>query len=211
MLSKIGVFKNKLMSKLCTRVMILFVLTSMSPAHANIKYFQYNGNLPFIEMMLNMMTVMGILDKVPVNYMSDIAYSRSNNYYPMMGVDPRTSNAYNNYPPRSLWRNPRIISPSPRCKSILCGNLSASLNGLWVAENGEMLGIKNHKFLWNDGSQQYLTGYLQARKGLMLVTLDRVGQSIQYKYKLNKNKLMMRDKNGLVKYFRRVRQRNSNY
>ena len=206
------------MSKSFASITLLLVLMSANPAHARLKYYQYDGNLPFIEMMLNMMTVMGILEKVPVNYMHDIANSRYNDNYP--GVTAMQPNI-NVFPGVSPIIRPGIAPPynrrytawprggtnnsSRNCRSILCGNQAQLLNGLWVAENGEMLGIKNHKFLWNDGDQQYLTGKLQVKNGVMVTYLDQVNTRIKYKLKIKNNKLMMKDQNGLVKRFKRVK------
>ncbi len=52
-------------------VSLVLVLLLDSPVQAETKYYQYNGNLPFVEMMLNMMVVMGMLDKVPPQMMGD--------------------------------------------------------------------------------------------------------------------------------------------
>ena len=208
------------MSKSFASIAFLLVLMSANPAHARLKYYQYDGNLPFIDMMLNMMTVMGILEKVPVDYMYDIANSRySDNYSGMRGMQPMQPNinvfpgvspvlpgvAPPYAPQYGAWPRGGANKPSRNCRSILCGNQAQLLNGLWVAENGEMLGIKNHKFLWNDGDQQYLTGELQVKNGLMITYLDKANTQIRYKFKINNNKLMMKDQNGLVKQFKRVK------
>ena len=78
-----------------------------------------------------------------------------------------------------------------------------------MAENGEMLGVKDHQFLWNDGSQHYLTGLLQVRNGEMLTKPNGTNTTIRYQLKLSGSQMVMRDQNGLVKRFRKVRFGNS--
>lgn len=197
----------------CLRILLVSVLTSANPAYAALKYYEYNGNLPFIEMMLNMMTVMGILEKVPVNSMYDIAAGRYNTNYPNQYIPPEymppayygtPSYGYNRF---SNWPNTGALGsvrPTNDCRSILCGNNVRVLNGLWVANNGEMLGVKDHKFLWNDGSQNYLTGNLQVNKNTMVTYIDGMNQSIPYQYSLKRNQLRLKDRNNIVKVFRRV-------
>ena len=204
------------MFKIFTRVVLFFVLVSTAPAYAKVKYYQYTGDMPFLEMMLNMMTTMGILEKVPVNYMHDIAYSRQNNYYPgMSGIRPGLGFPYNRLNQYGAWQrpgvigpgviNPGAIHPSSECRSILCGNRSEVLNGLWVAKNGEMLGVKNQKFLWNDGAEKYFTGRLRVKNGLMMADLDGLNTRLRYTYTIRNNKLIMRDKKGVITIYKRVR------
>ena len=208
------------MIKLFASITFLLTLLCTVPAYANVKYFQYDGNIPFIEMMLNMMTVMGILDKVPVNYMHDIAYSRYNNYPGVRGVQPQPNihiypgvptiqpnsglpyNRFNRY-----GSSPRVGAINPRrdCRTILCGNQVQMLNGLWVADNGEMLGVKNHKFLWNDGNERYLTGVLQVRDGKMIAKPDDVNAQLRFQVTIKNKRLLMRHQNGVVKVLRKVR------
>ena len=51
--------------------------------HAEIKNYQYDGKLPFVQMMLNMMVAMGILDRVPMGgiYNRYGQYGMPNNRY----------------------------------------------------------------------------------------------------------------------------------
>lgn len=46
---------------------LLLMFVSSQYVHAEIKTYQYDGKLPFVQMMLNMMVAMGILDRVPGN------------------------------------------------------------------------------------------------------------------------------------------------
>lgn len=52
-------------------IVLLTVLISSAPdALAKTKFYKSNTNLPFVEMMLSMMVAMGILDKIPPQFVS---------------------------------------------------------------------------------------------------------------------------------------------
>ena len=205
--------------KLLLRIILISVLTSGNSAYARLKYYQYDGDIPFIEMMLNMMTAMGIIDKVPVNYMQDIVSGRYNNYRlneyvaPPYQAIPNQAFPYQTAPNFgynrfSNWSQPGNSRFNNNCQSILCGNRAATLNGVWVASNGEMFGIKDNKFLWNDGKQQYLTGTVQVNRDKIITTIDGLNQIIPYQYALKDNRLQIRDRNNIVKVFQRVKSGN---
>lgn len=206
------------MTKLFASIMFFLVLMGAGPAHATLKYYEYDGNLPLIDMMLNMMTVMGILEKVPVDYMYDIANRGYNNYPGVAGAQPPNINVFSSPPAVQPYPGPPYnrfsrhragpgagtVKPRRDCRTMLCGNQVRMLNGLWVAENGEMLGVKNHKFLWNDGAERYLTGVLQVRDGKMIARPDGKDVKIRFQITIKNKTLMMRDQNGAVKHFRKV-------
>ena len=368
-------------------VAFLLTFSLAHAAHAGEKYYHYNGNLPFVEMMLNMMTVMGILDKVPpqlmynrygygnYNGLNSSLYNRYGNYYnsPLLrnallqrqgfnpyslgagglnplsmgtlglnpftmgslynptglntlglnslglnslgtnypGANPLVLNAlstspwagspWNNallgsFPNRSYTSSPLLTeglydSPYSRRSSVLrsplrkyadsygrsnkrhnyassplaklyrnqhpvaapdnypqaydewdesdweqnpwadnwsapaygddspcvtefCGLLqpgvqtgvqSVYLNGLWITDSGEMLGIKNNRFLWSDGDSRYLTGTIRAIADTLVASVDGdEGRVMQYRYRIGNNRLVTQDPSGLVRVFTRV-------
>ena len=338
------------------------------PVRASVKYYQYNGNLPFVEMMLNMMVVMGILDKIPTQMMGNNYYGANNyngtygqqNYLknwllqkallnrqgmglsgfnpyglnstgfnPMSmggGATPLTLNPvisnplalnsvgffnppglymgsypagnalglagsgfrpwyssslsrspwdnillgsypasnytdepyydesyYDEYPVHgtglsrsplrryieSGWRHRSrhrysplarhyqhryrsghrpdrhaISSANSPCVTEFCGMLNPPvqpvlmlprLDGLWVTQSGEMLGIKNNRFLWSDGSSRYLTGKIRVLPGRLIILADgRENQPRQYQYRLQANRLLTQDAGNVVRVFMRV-------
>lgn len=176
------------MRKLLARIFLVFALASGSSVHAKIKYYQYDGDIPFIEMMLNMMSVMGIIDKVPVEYMPGNNYGR-------YGFSQPYPHWPNTYKPHAY--NSRPFPGGPY-------NRYSVLNGLWVARNGEMLGIKNQRFLWDDGNQRYLVGELELKNGVMIAHIKGVNRQLPYRYTIRNNELVTKDRNGVVKVFRRV-------
>jgi len=68
------------------------------------------------------------------------------------------------------------------CVTDFCGLKKPNLNGFWVAQNGEMLGIKNQKFLWSDGASRYLTGVMKVQNEYLLASVegsDRCNESTE--------------------------------
>lgn len=369
---------------------LLLCLMLAQPAHASgkTKYYQYNGQLPFVEMMLNMMVAMGILDKIPAQYMNNgygnNGYGRygymnqlmlrnallkrgvspmalsSMGMMPMgmnsMGMNPMTmsglgfnpmsldamklnrlgrnrygfnnmglnqlgmnrlglndlslaqespwaqspwdnaltssfpsssftdepfvdddsfaytysnepfSRPYNNrdnyrgsaghYSPLAKYetsaasRNRRVNTPLARlsdsypahrsdayandsyrkqspyadnspCVTELCGlekytqappyshlpvltDSPLLLDGLWVTDSGEMLGIKAQRFLWSDGNSRYLTGQIQASQDHLLARVDGKEMTMSFQYRVEQNRLMTQDQNGLIRVFNRI-------
>ena len=266
---------------------LLLMIMGGQVVHAEAKIYQYDGKLPFIQMMLNMMTVMGILDRLPNNGMygssgfsrhSLSPWSRNNNQFnntaslwgnPSWGVLPTDS--YSPYGSQwsgdglggwvnESWENsdwntnadaknvtqdsPAIVqnfnyesneadesnivqknkpSPlakhssrsSPRppqrksskqkpCVTDFCGLKKPNLNGLWLAQNGEMLGVKNHRYLWSDSKSRYLTGLIKIQNEYLLANIDGHDQLMRFKYKLAGNRLLTMQPNGKVREFVRA-------
>ena len=59
---------NKIIIK---TVVLAALLTSVSSAHARLKYYRYNNHIPMVEMSLNMMVAMGLLKEVPPTIVND--------------------------------------------------------------------------------------------------------------------------------------------
>lgn len=263
---------------------------------ADVRNYQYDGKLPFVQMMLDMMSGMGILDRVPANgtygrygagrygasRYSNSPWSRSflrgngrndggwgDNGLggrlwdddkwgdPRWGVLPpesyassgwgdeswqnspwnsqrqaaRTESAYNEndmstggsspragvgqpYQPR---RQPSAKQTSRQSNNLLnselkqkpcvtdsCGLEKPDLNGLWVSEMGEMLGIKDNSYLWSDGDSRYLTGRIKVENEYLLTSIDGSPQLVRFKYKYSGNHLLTSDPNGKIREFMRM-------
>ncbi len=282
----------KALTQKVTLILLLSLLSSQF-VHAEIKNYQYDGKLPFVQMMLNMMVAMGILDRVPVSgiYNRYGQYGVSNNRYaglwnrgnsnwgntngnstnwgqPRWGVLPEESYSQNNYSwygpqgtspvmksdldgwvnepwEMSVWNNKKqnkkngserssndfaakeddgnrlqstkqatdkrsiklkqpIRLKQKACVTDFCGLQAPSLNGLWVSQEGEMLGVKNNSFLWSDGQSRHLTGNIKLKNNYLLVSADDSQQRMYFKYKLDGNHLLMMQPDGRVRDFRRV-------
>ncbi|MCP4273942.1 MAG: hypothetical protein GY781_18620 [Gammaproteobacteria bacterium] len=193
-----------MISKLLSSIAFLFILTTGSRLYADLEFYQYDGDVPMIEMMLEMATSMGILDKVPGNYIQNSPY-RGAYYYP-----PPPSYYYTPYGPGPNVTYPPYPNPGAQCKGYQCGNNTRTLNGIWISQNREMLMIENNKILWIDASQNYLQGLLQVRNGFIQIRLQGINKPFQYQYKMDDNKLMIRDQKGVVSLYLNIQSAVSN-
>lgn len=266
---------------------LLLLFFCSSQAYSQTRLYQYDGKLPFVQMMLSMMVAMGILDRLPTNTAyggdyygstmpsypgfstrgswrqppwSSTNYSHLNSASPVWvspswGVLPLESYASINYPVHGIrdyspvwssadmdgwvneswetssWRaqpeqrarqinvtlqNPqkkassknnkaRYTVPQKPCVTNYCGLKKPDLDGLWVTRNGEMLGIKHHRYLWSDSRSRYLTGQLKIQNEYLVASIDGRQQLLRFKYKLAGNRLLAIQPNGKVRTFTRMR------
>lgn len=177
--------------KIFLKVLFIFILINQA-AQASNKFYQYSGDMPFIEMMLNMMTTMGMIDKVPPNFM---AYGNQYN-------NPYSPNAYKNYPEfnaANKWQGVNSDKGNRPDKT-----LSNQLSGVWMSRQGQMLAIKNQQFLWSDGHSRYLTGQVSAQEKVLTLKVKGNGPVMNYQYQFDNMRLQTRDSDGVVTSFVRV-------
>lgn len=106
---------------------------------------------------------------------------------------PRPSNSQSNF---HLQQKP--------CVTDFCGLKKPDLDGFWVAQNGEMLGIKNQQFLWSDGASRYLTGLIKVQNEYLLASVEGREQVMRFKYKLAGNHLLTLQPDGVMREFTRM-------
>ena len=90
------------------------------------------------------------------------------------------------------------------CISEFCGLKKPDLNGLWVAQDGEMLGISGEKFLWADAKERYLTGLLKIENEYLLASVEGSDRLMRFKYKIAGDHLLTRQPNGTIREFIRT-------
>lgn len=90
------------------------------------------------------------------------------------------------------------------CVTDFCGLKAPNLNGLWVAQNGEMLGVKNKRYLWSDGKTRHLTGQLLIQNEYLLTSVDGHEKIMRFKYKLAGNHLLTMQPDGTIREFVRM-------
>ncbi len=107
-------------------------------------------------------------------------------------------------------------SDSSPCVTEFCGLLppqreiagttpALALDGLWQTQSGEMLGIKNNHFLWSNGGSRHLTGTIRALHGSLIANVDGKGNRVmQYRYRIENNRLFTQDSHGRVRVFIRL-------
>ncbi|MBT8120306.1 MAG: hypothetical protein KJN89_11390 [Gammaproteobacteria bacterium] len=102
-------------------------------------------------------------------------------------------------------------SPLPRnqvrerpCISEFCGLKKPNLNGLWVAQDGEMLGISGEKFLWADTNERYLAGLIKIENEYLLASVEDSDRLLRFKYKIAGDHLLTMQPNGTIREFIRT-------
>lgn len=90
------------------------------------------------------------------------------------------------------------------CITDFCGLKKPYLDGLWLAQDGEMLGIKNKRYLWSDGKKRYLTGRLKIENEYLVADVDGHERLMRFKYKLAGDHLLTMQPNGVVREFVRI-------
>ena len=83
-------------------ITLLLILSCSQIVHAERKLYQNDGKLPFVDMMLKMMSVMGMIDRVPANgSYGGNPYARA---LAMRGISPGLLNS-------GFGNNPFMTSP----------------------------------------------------------------------------------------------------
>lgn len=112
-------------------IALLLILVGSRLVYAEIKNYQYDGKMPFVQMMLTMMTAMGILDRIPTNgrygRYGGSGFSNSPWTQPYLNGGGWGGNALNNTGFDGPWGNPSwgVLPPE-----------SYALDG-WVNESWE--------------------------------------------------------------------------
>ena len=193
--------------KLIVKVLvIMFCLISSTGAAADYRLYQYNGDLPFVEMMLGMMTAMGMIEEIP-DYLKNnghynySALSRRYGYQP--GFNPPFM--YQGQYPDSVNYSQNNNKFSQKCIEGNCErNKPLRLDGVWVTQYGEILGIKGRQFLWSDGKNHYLAGEFKRRANDFSLKVSQSGYVVNYEYRVDGNYMQTRDKGGIVRSFLRA-------
>ena len=78
------------------------------------------------------------------------------------------------------------------------------LNGLWIGNEGEMLGIRGDRFLWYDDRNQYARGHLSKSPTMMKASVDGTNDVISYHYRLSGDELVIMSRDGKMRVFNRM-------
>jgi hypothetical protein len=78
------------------------------------------------------------------------------------------------------------------------------LNGLWIGDNGAMLGIRGHRFLWYDDNNRYSKGQLVRSPTMMKARLEGSTAIVRYHYQLHGNELVIMSSDGKMHTFNRM-------
>jgi len=78
------------------------------------------------------------------------------------------------------------------------------LNGLWIGDNGAMLGIRGNRFLWYDDNNQYAKGQLVKSPTMMKARIEGSATVVRYHYQLHGNELVIMSRDGKMHTFNRM-------
>jgi len=79
-----------------------------------------------------------------------------------------------------------------------------ALEGLWQGSGGEMIAIKDSRFLYSDKSSQQFSGYLSIGRDRFQASIPSSKTVANYQYWIKNDKLTVKDEAGRVLYFQRV-------
>ena len=206
------------MKKLLFSLMLSLGLVATVANAARPKLYYYDGDVPMIEMMLNMMVAMGMIDKIPARYLRDGALMRNGGFrsrYGVPGWNSMLASPWAGSMP-GLWSgglpgsyvgsNPfdkRVWSRGINCLTTPCIKASA-LDGVWISSTGEMLGIKRNRILWSDGGENHVSGVFAAAPDYLIVQLNGSSRKLPYEYHLQGNQLKLKDAQGKIRRFYRL-------
>lgn len=77
------------------------------------------------------------------------------------------------------------------------------LDGLWIGDRGEMLGIRGDNFLWYDGEDGYANGTLRSTPTMLMVTRAGTRRELSMHYRLAGNELRTVGRSGKTRTFQR--------
>jgi hypothetical protein len=85
------------------------------------------------------------------------------------------------------------------------------LNGLWIADNGEMLGIRGDQFLWYDGNNRYANGNLFKTPTMMEARVEGSNMVIRYHYGFLGDELVTMSRKGKIRSYSPMPLKQSQY
>ena len=77
------------------------------------------------------------------------------------------------------------------------------LNGLWIDDNGEMLGIRGERFLWND-KNRYAKGQLIKSPTTMEARIKETRTIVRFQYRIHGEQMVIMSRDGKMRTFHRM-------
>jgi len=197
--------------------MLLLAVATLPAEAARPKLYYYDGGVPMIEMMLNMMVAMGMIDKIPPGTLryGGLAQRGLGSRYGLPGWESMLASPWAGSMP-GLWSgglpgsypgsNPfdrKMWQRGINCRVTPCIQASP-LDGVWISSSGEMLGIKRNRILWSDGRDNHVSGVFAAAPDYLIVQLTGSSRKLPYEYHLQGNQLQLKDAQGKVRRFYRL-------
>jgi hypothetical protein len=126
--------------------------------------------------------------------------------YPEQSRRQYETRANNQSPPahRPASKPPRNSVKQKPCVTEYCGLKKPNINGFWVTQDGEMLGIKNNEFLWSDGEKRRLSGRMKIDNEYLIFNVEGSKSLMHFKYKISGNRLLTMQPDGKIREFARM-------
>jgi hypothetical protein len=97
---------------------------------------------------------------------------------------------------------------APRSSSAKRNSANATVNrrldGLWIGDRGEMLGIRGNHFLWYDGKERYANGSLRLTTDELKITRSGTRRELSMHYRVVGNALYTIGRSGKTRTFQRT-------
>ncbi len=123
---------------------LLLVFLSGQVARAEVKLYQYDGKLPFVQMMLNMMVAMGILDRLPSNGRYGLGAYPSSSWGGLSNPYARAL-ALRGFSPGSSFASPYGNNPFMSSPWLQSPWSSSAINGAdWGSPNWGVLPVESY-------------------------------------------------------------------
>jgi hypothetical protein len=103
-----------------------------------------------------------------------------------------------------LWKRTNQETKSKPCVTEFCGLKIPDINGIWVSQSGELLGIKGQRFFWSDGESRHLKGTMKIQNEYLMAYVTDYEKLMRYKYKLAGNQLLTMTRDGVIREFVRI-------
>ncbi len=178
-------------------VCIAFVLGLLPPCQgAGYNSDNYRRAKPFMDGMLNMMDRMGLIDIDDYPERTGSGHDRDSSWYPQAYDRFRAAP----YPPGAVSRMPgQLIPLQPRASG-------SPLEGVWQGRAGEILMIREGRFRIYVNRDQYRQGKLRYKSKTLYMHDPRTSITKKYDYATHKGRLVLRDAEGRLLLYRRLRQ-----
>ena len=105
---------------------------------------------------------------------------------------------------KTSWSaRPHRINPRRGSGHVVRNPGYQKLNGLWVDDNGEMLGIRGNRFLWYSNSR-YAKGQLAKSPTTIEARIMETRTVVRFQYRLHGNEMIIMSRDGRTRTFNRM-------
>jgi hypothetical protein len=161
-------------------------LNTMNTPYSGLNSWPYTSGYPNIPMSPNT-----VFESAPG--LDSQPYSDPSSINQQPGQDGYTLNP-------TAWsaNTTRLDYARDRSRSRYSSSPETRLNGLWIGDNGEMLGIRGDKFIWYDGNNRYANGILIKTPTTIEARAEGSNKIIRYHYGFLGDELVTMSRKGKI-------------